>query len=153
LEGLVQVEIRKALSSDIDIILKNCREREREAYHRLGQGSHTYLSSVLSQSAEAFSGLVDGEPCCMWGIVRGSLLSDSAFLWLITCYKIEEYPFTFIRRSQIWLADLRKRYHHIHGVVQADNLVSIKWLKWLGFSVYGFEFIEGYALKRFEMRA
>jgi hypothetical protein len=149
----VNVTIRPAQVGDVDIILANCREREREAYARLGQSSHTYLASVLSQSAESFSGLVDGVPCCMWGVVRGSLLSDSAFLWLITCYMIEDYPFTFIRRSQIWLADLRKRYHYIHGVVQADNLVSVKWLKWLGFTVYGFEFIEGYALKRFEMRA
>lgn len=148
----MKVEIVPAEPSHIPIMLSCCREREREAYEELTHNkAETFLKSMIRDSAEAWSGFIDDEYACMLIISRGSILGDSATVYLQTCEAVDAHPFVFLRHSQIRLAELRKRYHYIHGVVQADNEQSIKWLRWLGFKFGEPEFFGDYLLRKFSM--
>jgi hypothetical protein len=148
----MNVEVVPATQAHIDLILACCREREREAYDKIGhEAARDHLTHALALAAEAWTGFVDGQIVCMWGIDRASILCPSAFVWLLTADSIRQHPFVFVRHSQIRLAELRKRYHYIHGVVDASNTVSVKWLRWLGFQFSDVEFVNGYSIKRFSM--
>jgi len=147
----MKVEIRSARIADASKILEICRERERAAYESLGETGKRFLKDLIRSSREAWTGLIDDEIVCLWGIERGSLLSDSAFIWLLTGTGVDKHPFAFVRHSQIRLADLRERYHYIHGYVQVDNETSVKWLKWLGFTLSDAEMVNGYAVRKFSM--
>jgi hypothetical protein len=108
-------------------------------------------SSMLRHSAEAWVGKIDDEVACLWGVDQASLISSSAMIWLITTKVLEEHPFVFVRHSQIKLAELRKRYHYIHGVVQVENERSTRWLRWLGFKLSEPEMFGGYLLRKFSL--
>jgi hypothetical protein len=148
----MNVVVVPAVHEHIDLILACCREREREAYEKIGHyEAQAHLIDALARAAEAWTGFVDDEIVCMWGIDRASILCPSAFVWLLTADSIRQHPFVFVRHSQIRLAELRKRYHYIHGVVDVSNTVSVKWLRWLGFQFSDVEFVNGYSIKRFSM--
>ncbi len=144
------VEIVRATRGDVPKMLAVLRERERSALIE-SPGAVAYLEQALSQCAEAWTGYIDDQIVCMWGIDRGSMLTNSAFIWLVTCQGVDAHSFIFVRHSQKRLEDLKKRYSYIHGVVQADNEQSVRWLRWLGFQLGDAEFVNGYALRKFSM--
>lgn len=145
----MNVEIIPAQQSHIRDILTCLRAREQEVYS--ADDAIAHLQRALDYCAEAWSGYIDGQIVCMWGIDRGSMLTNAAYVWLVTAQGINEHPFTFVRHSQIRLEELKRRYSFIHGVVQADNVQSVRWLRWLGFQLGDVEFVSGYALRKFSM--
>ncbi len=144
------VEIVKAKKDDVPKMLTVLRERERNAIVDSPTAT-AYLERALSQCAEAWTGYIDDQIVCMWGIDRGSMLTNSAYIWLVTCKGVDEHSFIFVRHSQRRLQELTKRDSFIHGIVQADNEQSIRWLRWLGFQLGDAEFVNGYVLRKFEM--
>ena len=88
--------------------------------------------AYLNASVFAWTGLVDGQIVCIWGLVPPTLLSDSAYLWLITTPVVEDHKFAFVRHSQIILNGMLDSFPLIVGHVLADQPQSKKWLKWLG---------------------
>lgn len=146
------VEVIRAKKSDVPKMLAVLRERERDALEATPEAV-AYLERALLQCAEAWTGYIDDQIVCMWGIDRGSMLTNSAFIWLVTCQGVDEHSFIFVRHSQKRLEDLKKRYSFIHGIVQADNEQSVRWLRWLGFQLGDVEFVNGYALRKFSMVA
>ncbi len=144
------VEIVKAKKDDVPKMLAILRDREQDAIADSPDFVNC-LEKALSQCAEAWTGYIDDQIVCMWGIDRGSMLTNSAFIWLVTCKGVDEHSFIFVRHSQRRLEDLKRRYSFIHGIVQADNEQSIRWLRWLGFQLGDVEFINGHVLRKFEM--
>ncbi len=145
----MNVNIVRAKQDHIPKMLKVLRKREHDAIAT--PEAVGYLKQALSHCVEAWTGYIDDKIVCMWGIDRGSMLTNSAFIWLVTCQGVDEHAFIFVRHSQRRLDDLRKRYSYIHGVVQADNEQSVRWLRWLGFQLGDAEFVNGYALRKFSL--
>jgi hypothetical protein len=145
----MNVEIVPAGPQHIHPLLAACRERA--GFEKLGAKAFDFLRQCIQNSAEAWAGFIDGNIACVWGISRGSMLGDSAFVWLNTTDELEKHPFVFVRHSQIRLAELRQRYHYIYGFVQVDNEPSVKWLRWLGFKLGDVEYVNGYVLRKFSM--
>ncbi len=147
----MKIEIIPATREHIPLVLATCRGREREQLMRLGARASDYVRQVIESSSEAWSGFIDDELACMWGVDHGTLIGNSARIWLAGTAAINEHPFAFVRHSQIRLAELRKRFHYIYGVVEVDNEQSMRWLRWLGFTLSPTEYVNGYALKKFSM--
>lgn len=87
---------------------------------------------IIGATANVWAGYVDGELLAIWGLVTPTLLSDSAYLWLFTTDSVGEHEFVLVRRSQIAIKEMLKRYPRIIGHCVADAERSIRWLKWLG---------------------
>ena len=88
--------------------------------------------AYFNSSLFAWTGLVDDRIACIWGLVAPSILSDSAYLWLLTSDLVDEHKFTFVRHSQMILKSMLEDFPLITGHVLADQERSKKWLKWLG---------------------
>ena len=93
-------------------------------------GAEGVLKECLWRSETVRYGLVDGRVACVWGLIPPTLLSDSAYLWLLTTDIVVEHKFLFVRNAQIYVEDMLKRYPILYGGVGDPR--AVRWLKWLG---------------------
>jgi len=56
-----------------------------------------------------------------------------AFFWLMRNNKLQQYPYSFTKRTRTFFMDLLKDYSYITAVVNIHHAKSIRWLRWLGF--------------------
>lgn len=103
----------------------------RTAYAKLA-GSEAQLDLWIKSSSVVWAGKAAGKVVCIWGMRAPTLLSDNAYLWLLTTEELEDHKFLFIRHSQLAVAEILKMYPTIHGHYKAGDLRSKKWLEWLG---------------------
>lgn len=90
------------------------------------------LRQCLRRSIEVRCGMLDGSVACIWGLIPPTLLSDRAYLWLLTTDIIAEHKFLFVRYSQRYIEEMLKVYPVIYGEVEPKNEKAKRWLKWLG---------------------
>lgn len=102
--------------------------RDSEVAHQ--PDAESILQECMFRSIEIRQGLVDGKLACVWGLIPPTLLSDSAYLWLLTTPLVAEHKFLFVRHSQIHIQELLKTYPKIIGDV--GNQQAKRWLEWLG---------------------
>lgn len=91
------------------------------------------LNLCLERSIEVRYGqLPSGEIACIWGLIPPTLLSDSAYLWLLTTEIVAEHKFLLVRHSQRYIEEALKVFPTIVGDVLVGNEPAQRWLKWLG---------------------
>lgn len=78
-----------------------------------------------------YSGFVDGEFVCCWGLVPPTFLSNQAYLWMWSPEPMK-HQFVFIRQSQIQIRRMLERYDAVVGHCKMDARSAQRWLKWLG---------------------
>ncbi len=137
-------------------LAENMRDADRQeawdlAHHTPEQA--TVLS--LEASGGTTTGLADGKVVCMFGVESAAIISTTGVPWLLTTDGVERHAQAFLRRNRKVVADMRGRYPLLRNYVDERNLLSIKWLKWLGFDVmppvpFG---VERFPFHPFEMRA
>lgn len=117
----MSIEIVKASALDI-------------AFNRIkiSHEDNKYLMQYLQRSLFAWTGLVDGQVACMWGIIAPTALSTRGYLWLFTTKLVDQHKFLFVRHSQLVIEEMLKIFPKITGTVVATQTRSILWLKWLG---------------------
>ena len=95
-------------------------------------GAEKTLRECMRRSIEIWHGLVDGEVACAWGLIPPTLLSEHAYLWLLTTDIVAEHKFLFVRHSQRYVEEALKYYPSIIGDTDVGNTQAIRWLRWLG---------------------
>lgn len=101
--------------------------------HSLEQ--QTILRS-LDNSTRIWAGLVDERLVAMWGLIPPTLMSDTAYLWLITTKHLQGHEFLFIRHSQRAVESMLEEFPEIVGHTLIANRSAQQWLRWLG-AVFG----------------
>tara|TARA_R110002074_G_scaffold195878_4_gene362455 strand:+ start:2300 stop:2761 length:462 start_codon:yes stop_codon:yes gene_type:complete len=79
--------------------------------------------------------LADGEPICMFGLVKMDLLSGSGVVWLLGCNRALKYKRAFLQVSGPVVDEMLTICPRLCNMVHAKNTISIRWLKWLGFTI------------------
>jgi hypothetical protein len=95
-------------------------------------GAEEVLRECIWRSIEIRQGLVDGKVACAWGLIPPTILSNTAYLWLLTTDIIAEHKFLFIRHSQRYIEEALKEYPTIIGDVVGHNPPAMRWIRWLG---------------------
>lgn len=118
----MRVEIKRATRTAVSVALacQEMSEADMAVLHNFVVASQNYI------------GIIDGKVVCVYGLRPPTLLSNQAYLWLITTPELKGNEFLFIRHSQIAVQDALSEYRQIlgHCIVGADQ--SIRWLKFLG---------------------
>jgi hypothetical protein len=114
-----------------------------EVYATSGRGPEEALTAALRRSTQAWTCLIDGEPACIWGVGPLSLVAGKGCPWLLGTEAVERHPLAFLRQSRGFLAIMLRTYSQLENHVDARNRLSIRWLRWLGFTIgpplpYGF---------------
>ncbi len=90
------------------------------------------LQKCLQRSVDVRYGYVDGQCACVWGLIPPTLLSDAAYLWLLTTDIVEQHKFLFVRHSQRWMEQALCTYPIIIGDWVPGDPRAKRWLEWLG---------------------
>lgn len=117
------------------IIAEASRDSVRDLiYSQVGgtTADRIVLQRWLARSEHVWVGENDGELVCTWGLVPPTLLSDYAYLWMISFPGAEEHQFVLVRHSQLQIQEMLKRHPYIIGHCEAKAERSIRWLRWLG---------------------
>lgn len=89
------------------------------------------LRKVLSRSL-IYSAYLDGVVAAAWGLIPPTLLSESAYVWLLTTPLAERHKFLLVRYSQLFVEEMLKKFPELVGDVILPNDRAIRWIKWLG---------------------
>lgn len=78
-----------------------------------------------------YSGFIDGEFVCCWGLIPPTFISNQAYLWMWHKEPLT-HQFVFIRRSQVQVQEMLKYYDRIVGHCRIGDASAKRWLRWLG---------------------
>ncbi len=95
------------------------------------------LMYSLENSREVFTGMADGRVVCMFGVGSASIVSRNGCPWLLGARELAAHAPAFLRLNQQYMEHLRRDYDLLWNFVSARNVVAIRWLIWLGFTVSG----------------
>lgn len=148
-------EIITATEEHIPWLTQHIREADRRELWAV-----SYLSPIdaltlsLQASAKAWTGLVDGEIVCMFGVTPSCVLSGTGRPWMVGTDLVHRHAAVFLRRCKGMVAEMLDLFPHLENYVDIRNTAAIKWLGWLGFKFEGpFEYgIQRINFMRFEMR-
>lgn len=132
-------KIVDALPGHIPAIAADMRAEDRRevwASHR-----HTpaqALTVSLERSELAWTCIIDDVPAFMWGAARnGSLITRRGAPWLLGTPVLGQrrVSLEFLRQCPDYVARMQARFPRLENYVHARNRLSIRWLRWLGFTV------------------
>lgn len=77
----------------------------------------------------------DGVPCTMLGLVVDCVLTGSGTPWLLSSNHALKYKREFLIQSPPVIEQMLDTCPRLSNHVHTKNRVSIRWLKWLGFTI------------------
>lgn len=115
---------------------------------------HDALMFSLKHSAQAWTAVIDGQPEVMFGVADLNILTGTGAPWLLGTEAVVTHHRQFLRRSVWWREKLLGRYEVLKNFVHDDNVVSKRWLKWLGFTLHDAAptGVNGEMFRMFELR-
>ncbi len=112
------------------------READRiEVLRSHGHSEEKALRSSLRRSRYALTALVDDAPVAMFGVAPSGLISTSGVIWLLATDESEKHWMRFGKISRDAVEFFRTQFSVIENFVDAENTISINWLRWLGFTL------------------
>lgn len=128
-------EVVTAEMDHIPFIAARVRPADREEIWALyRQTPQECLVDSFRISHLAWTGLINGEPVCMFGAVQADRTGRVGRPWMIGTELLDEHQTVFLRRCSEQVETMQMCFASLENVVDARNLRAIKWLRWLGFS-------------------
>ncbi|MFZ5692456.1 MAG: hypothetical protein ACOY5F_14500 [Pseudomonadota bacterium] len=118
-----------------------------------GKSPREALAFSLRKSAQAWTAIIDGRPEVMFGVADLNILAGVGAPWLLGTDAIDLHFRQFLRRSVSWRDQLLGRYPVLRNFVDDRNVVSIRWLRWLGFKFSDPIMFRGHPFRAFELRS
>jgi hypothetical protein len=130
----VTPEIVTAEKWHIPLIAAQVRDADRDEFLALSMTPEEVLNQSFNLSHLAWTGLIDGVPVCMYGVVKASLLGNVGRPWMVGTTLLDIHQVVFLRRCRASLETMKMCFEKLENYVDARNVKAIQWLKWLGFS-------------------
>lgn len=90
------------------------------------------LHDVFLKSHYSRTALIEGKPVAMWGLL-GQLLSETAFVWLVTSDEIGRFPGLLVRETRRELAEMMQGYREFSTTVLPNDEAAVRFALYLGF--------------------
>ena len=132
------IEIVKAEPKHAAIVPYLRRADAEEIWAFTGLSPAFAVAWSIAHSKNAWTALLDGKPAVVFGVGESAPGTGSATLgipWLVATDDVERYPVKFYRESKSLMAKIKEGYDCLTNWVDARNVLSIRWLRWLGFAI------------------
>lgn len=130
------------------------RQADRdEVYAASGRSPSDALIFSLRKSSHAWTAVIDGVPEVMFGVGDINILAGIGAPWLLGTDAVERHYVAFLRRSVGFRDQLLRRYPTMRNFVDVRNRASIRWLRWLGFTLSDPVEYRGHEFRQFELRS
>lgn len=93
---------------------------------------HIALHRAFMGSFYCRTALIEGKPVAMWG-VKGTLLGEGAFVWLVLSDQIAAIPRAVTREAKAELAAIMDNYQEVAITVLPDDVAAVRFAVYLGF--------------------
>lgn len=133
----MQVDFIKPNSKDIQYIAQNMRDQDvTEVYASGGYTPIDALNQSLECSTLSSIALINDEPCAALGLVIPSLLGGIGIPWLLGTEKVVQNKKVFMKETKSGILDMLTLCDKLVNYVHKENTVSVRWLKYMGFTLY-----------------
>jgi hypothetical protein len=133
---MTEYAVVDATEAHVKEVADYMRQADRdEVYATNHHKPHTALRISVNCTPEPKAGTVDGRAMCIFGIGQSSLLSNDGSPWLLGHEELPKHARAFLRMSFGWMKEERLKYSKLVNYVDARNVHSIKWIRWLGFEL------------------
>jgi hypothetical protein len=120
----------------VDHVAANIRAHDAEEIWAAGHmKAHDALTVSLRAAVLARTGLIDGEPVCVFGVSPASLLTGIGTPWMLATPSVHHADRTLVRLSRPIVEAMQAFFALLVNWVDARNARAIRWLTWLGFTV------------------
>ena len=128
--------IEKAKPEHLPHIAKNMREADRrEVWASSRHTPHEALATSLERAVFAWTCFIDDEPSIMFGVSRKTLISYVGVPWLLGTDDIHKVRVDFVKQSHRYVDRMQEAFPVMENFIHGENKLSIRWLKWCGFSI------------------
>lgn len=93
------------------------------------------VAELGADRGEAWVGVAEGEPVCVFGVARPSLLSTDGWPWMVGTDRLSFRGRAFLEGSREVVQEMHRRFPVLRNFVDQRNSRAIRWLKWLGFTI------------------
>ena len=93
------------------------------------------IQSVMS-STESWTGIVDGQVICIFGVAPVSMLCGEGMPWMVGSTLIEKYARIFLKHDKSIVDKWLEMFPHLFNYVDERNIKAKVWLKRLGFTIH-----------------
>lgn len=93
----------------------------------------------------------DGEPIVVYGVAPSGFNDGDGAPWMVATDAITRVPRSFLKASISEVQAMRRGWVELRNATHMDNVVSLQWLRWLGFRVSNEPLGPGGVLRMFSM--
>jgi hypothetical protein len=130
----MRVELRPAVAEDIDAISADARPADVAEMEAMGYGFREALELSLSRADWALTATVDGVPVAMLGVSCLSVVFGEGTPWLLSANGVLRAQKSLLKTCGPVIDRMLASYPRLINLVDERNTVSIRWLRWLGFT-------------------
>ena len=132
----METKFRAPTDEAIRFIAANMRQAD--AVEVRASSSHEPLAALLhSVELSNYSSVVwiNGVPVAIFGLVIRDILTGSGVPWLLSAEQVLNHKREILVHSKAGVSQMLTICPRLFNYVHAENKISIRWLKWLGFSI------------------
>ena len=119
----------------IQHVATNMRQADVDEVKAFGREPLESLTTGVRLSDLSMCLEIDGDICCILGLVKVSMVNSIGVPWMLGTHAIMDHKREFMKQSQIVLQHVLAESNELYNYVHDQNRVSIRWLKWLGFTI------------------
>lgn len=133
---MLVLKFEKPTLSMIKHIADNMRKEDvNEVWASNRQTPYEALIDGWNQSMLSVIVTINNEPCVMIGLVIRDILSGIGTPWLLGTEGALKYKSQFLKLSPDIVNEMLELCPLLINYVHTENKHSIKWLKWIGFTI------------------
>ncbi len=132
----VSVEVLEVQPAHMYLLGEKMRSADRlEVWASHHRRSHAAVQWSVDLSAMSRTVKVDGDLCCIFGVVPGKIDARVGVPWMLCTDEIERHPTWILRLGKSIIHEWRNQYALLCNYILADNEAAVRWLEWLGFTL------------------
>ena len=111
---------------------------EREARAIGEANAYSCAVTVFHLSSKAWTGLLYGKPIVMFGASDPDFITGTSRPWMFGTEDMHKAGLSVLRRTKKYMKEIREGTDRLEASVHKHNIISLKWLKWIGFKPGGY---------------
>lgn len=144
------IEVVPATLAHVGPLARTMREIDRHECAIAGHTPKQALRLSLNGSAVAWTVKVDGKVVAMFGVSPVNTLTGEGCPWLLMSDAATKQARALLVLGSSYSVRLNRVFPVLRNVVHADNVVAIRWLRRLGYTVGPVVDMRGHPMRGFE---
>ena len=129
-------EIVPATQAHVDAVTKWLRPSDLDEIQALSRHSPAYeVQRAVALSRRPLAVTYEGNPLCVFGVIDTNIIAGHGSPWMLGTIWMSQTVLPFLRGSMGVVDRMKADYNYLFNFVDARNTLTVRWLKWLGFSM------------------